>query len=70
MLNMPGLNGQPNFKAVNQIKADKDKANNIMNSANAVISKSPQKREVLSPNKKYRQPSNELNNKQFDIQKH
>ena len=51
---MPGNNGQPNFKPVDLIKNDKEKVANIMNSANAVINKSPSRKEVVSPSKKNR----------------
>lgn len=70
MLNMPGnnnLKNQQNFKPafVDHLKADKEKVAEIMKAADPRIVKE------ASPMKKHKsENSNELNNKQFDVQKH
>tara|TARA_B110000285_G_C15107505_1_gene608907 strand:+ start:1327 stop:1596 length:270 start_codon:yes stop_codon:yes gene_type:complete len=71
---MPGNGNIPNsqnFKPafVDHLKADKDKIAEIMKAADPRVVKSPSTKDI-APMKKVKSENNDLNNKQFDVQKH
>lgn len=71
---MPGNGNIPNsqnFKPafIDHLKADKDKIAEIMKAADPRVVKAPSTKDS-APMRKVRSENNDLNNKQFDVQKH